>query len=164
MTRTIPGPIPSSPNFSTTSVIERLTIDSLVDQITLGPHIGRFLDGISPDGIPTTKSHLADFHRFLWFFLAFQNIQFICEVNGRLHGYETFQTHGEPMDWQSCSCEEAMDWESTDCVEEMEWEEVPLPPQVSVPLPLKSEQENKEHVPEPKASSDRRVKKALRRL
>ncbi|GBN03437.1 hypothetical protein AVEN_65359-1 [Araneus ventricosus] len=42
MTRTIP----SSPNFSTTSMIGRLTIDSFVDQITLGPHILRFLDGI----------------------------------------------------------------------------------------------------------------------
>ncbi|GBN44362.1 hypothetical protein AVEN_40707-1 [Araneus ventricosus] len=48
MTRTIPGPIPSSPNFSTTSMIGRLTIDSFVDQITLGPHILRFLDGIRP--------------------------------------------------------------------------------------------------------------------
>ncbi|GBN27114.1 hypothetical protein AVEN_274370-1 [Araneus ventricosus] len=67
----------------------------------------------------------------------------------------------EPMDWQSCSCEEAMDWKPTDYVEEMEWEEVPLPPQVSAPLPLKSEQEN---VPKPKDGSDRRVKKALRRL
>ncbi|GBM43658.1 hypothetical protein AVEN_78030-1 [Araneus ventricosus] len=46
MTRTIPGPIPPSPNFSTTSMIGRLTIDSFVDQITLGPHILRFLDGI----------------------------------------------------------------------------------------------------------------------
>ncbi|GBN81877.1 hypothetical protein AVEN_216234-1 [Araneus ventricosus] len=69
---------------------------------------------------------------------------------------------GEPMDWQSC--EETMDWEPTDYVEEMEWEEVPLPPQVSAPLPLKSEQENKENIHKPKASSDRRVKKALRRL
>ncbi|GBN94373.1 hypothetical protein AVEN_213696-1, partial [Araneus ventricosus] len=70
----------------------------------------------------------------------------------------------EPMDWQSCSCEEAMDWESTDYVEEMEWEKVPLPPQVTAPLTLNSEQENKENVPKPKASSDRKVKKALRRL
>ncbi|GBN24495.1 hypothetical protein AVEN_246948-1 [Araneus ventricosus] len=70
----------------------------------------------------------------------------------------------EPMDWQSCSCEEAMDWEPTDNVEEMEWEEVPLPPQVSAPSPLKPEQGHKENVPKPKASSDRRVKKALRRL
>ncbi|GBN56666.1 hypothetical protein AVEN_110033-1 [Araneus ventricosus] len=46
MTRTIPRPIPSTPNFSTTSMIGRLTIDSFVDQITLGPHILRFLDGI----------------------------------------------------------------------------------------------------------------------
>ncbi|GBN67750.1 hypothetical protein AVEN_44670-1 [Araneus ventricosus] len=51
MTRTIPGPIPSSPNFSTTSMIGRLTIDSFVDQITLGSHILRFLDGIrKPQG------------------------------------------------------------------------------------------------------------------
>ncbi|GBN91445.1 hypothetical protein AVEN_141163-1 [Araneus ventricosus] len=42
MTRTIP----SSPNFSTTSMIGCLTIDSFFDQITLGPHIWRFLDGI----------------------------------------------------------------------------------------------------------------------
>ncbi|GBN23683.1 hypothetical protein AVEN_109786-1 [Araneus ventricosus] len=46
MSRMIPGPIPSSPNFSTTSMIGSLTIDSFVDQITLGPHILRFLDGI----------------------------------------------------------------------------------------------------------------------
>ncbi|GBL56797.1 hypothetical protein AVEN_257474-1 [Araneus ventricosus] len=46
MTRTIPGPIPSSQNFSATSMIGRLNIASLVDQITLGPHIWRFLDGI----------------------------------------------------------------------------------------------------------------------
>ncbi|GBN75919.1 hypothetical protein AVEN_112426-1 [Araneus ventricosus] len=70
----------------------------------------------------------------------------------------------EPMDWQSCSCEEAMDWEPTNYAEEMECEEVPLPPQISVPLPLKSEQENKENVSKPKASSDRRVRKALCRL
>ncbi|GBM21741.1 hypothetical protein AVEN_118273-1 [Araneus ventricosus] len=37
------------------------------------------------DGIPTTANHLADFHSFYGFFLlAFQNIQYICEVNGRL--------------------------------------------------------------------------------
>ncbi|GBL99973.1 hypothetical protein AVEN_19450-1 [Araneus ventricosus] len=66
---------------------------------------------------------------------------------------------GEPMDWQSCSCEEAMDWESTHYEEEMEWEEAPLPPQVSAPLPLKSEQENKENLPKLKISSDRRVRK-----
>ncbi|GBN99317.1 hypothetical protein AVEN_230089-1 [Araneus ventricosus] len=39
----------------------------------------------SPDGIPATTSHLADFQDFDGFFLlAFQNIQFICEINGRL--------------------------------------------------------------------------------
>ncbi|GBN34184.1 hypothetical protein AVEN_138973-1 [Araneus ventricosus] len=66
MTRTIPEPIPSSPNFSTTSMIGRLTIDSLVDQITLGPHICRFLDGIGfriwhqycPEAEPLPPGHL----------------------------------------------------------------------------------------------------------
>ncbi|GBO25731.1 hypothetical protein AVEN_188406-1 [Araneus ventricosus] len=76
--------------------------------------------------------------------------------------YRNCRSPREPMDWQSC--EETMDWEPTDYVEEMEWEEVPLPPQVSTPLPFKSEQENKENIPKPKAISDRRVKKALRRL
>ncbi|GBM21623.1 hypothetical protein AVEN_86946-1 [Araneus ventricosus] len=44
-----------------------------------------FRPDFSPDGIPTATSHLAHFHRFLSIFLlAFQNIQFVCEVNGRL--------------------------------------------------------------------------------
>ncbi|GBM26413.1 hypothetical protein AVEN_139366-1 [Araneus ventricosus] len=45
----------------------------------------------SPDGIPTTTSHLADFHRFLWLFPSrVQNIQFICEVNGWLNTHCRF--------------------------------------------------------------------------
>ncbi|GBN03004.1 hypothetical protein AVEN_223706-1 [Araneus ventricosus] len=34
----------------------------------------------------------------------------------------------EPMEWETCSCEEAKDWQPIDSVEEMEREEVPLPP------------------------------------
>ncbi|GBO30164.1 hypothetical protein AVEN_180908-1, partial [Araneus ventricosus] len=52
--------------------------------------------------------------------------------------YWTCPVHVEPMEWESCSCEEAMDWQPIDSIEEMEWEEVPLPPQVSAPLPLKT--------------------------
>ncbi|GBN12200.1 hypothetical protein AVEN_77089-1 [Araneus ventricosus] len=66
----------------------------------------------------------------------------------------------EPMERESCSCEEAMDWQPIDSIEEMEWEEVPLPPQVSVPLPLKTEKKNAPNKP----SSVRKVKKACLRL
>ncbi|GBM63661.1 hypothetical protein AVEN_253127-1 [Araneus ventricosus] len=44
----------------------------------------RLLTDFRPDGIPTTTSHLTDLHGF--FLLAFQNIQFICEVNSPLNG------------------------------------------------------------------------------
>ncbi|GBM73768.1 hypothetical protein AVEN_85167-1 [Araneus ventricosus] len=66
MTRTIPEPIHSSPNFSTTSMIGGLTIDSFFDQITLGPRIWRFLDGLrfgiwyksGPEAQPLPPGHL----------------------------------------------------------------------------------------------------------
>ncbi|GBN42717.1 hypothetical protein AVEN_84148-1 [Araneus ventricosus] len=66
----------------------------------------------------------------------------------------------EPMEWESCSCEEAMDWQPIDSIEEMEWEEVPLPPQVSAPLPLKTGKVNAPNKP----SFVRRVKRACLRL
>ncbi|GBN05837.1 hypothetical protein AVEN_121651-1 [Araneus ventricosus] len=66
----------------------------------------------------------------------------------------------EPMEWETCSCEEAMDWQPIDSVEEMEWEEVPLPPQVSAPLPLKTGEVNGPNKP----TSVRRVKRACLRL
>ncbi|GBO06145.1 hypothetical protein AVEN_202496-1 [Araneus ventricosus] len=65
----------------------------------------------------------------------------------------------EPMEWESCSCEEAMDWQPIDSVEEMEWEEVSLPPQVSAPLPLKTGEVNDPNKP----TSVRRVKRACLR-
>ncbi|GBN52007.1 hypothetical protein AVEN_52258-1, partial [Araneus ventricosus] len=66
----------------------------------------------------------------------------------------------EPMEWESCSCEEIMDWQPIDSIEEMEWEEVSLPPQVSAPLPLKTEKENSHNKP----TSVSRVKRACLRL
>ncbi|GBM55336.1 hypothetical protein AVEN_252702-1 [Araneus ventricosus] len=48
----------------------------------------RLRSDFSPDGIPTTTSHLADFHSL--FVLSSQNIQFSCEVNGRLYVEERF--------------------------------------------------------------------------